>query len=132
MSRRDPLAVLAKLRRLETLEAHRLLAERQRALQDAERRRDNAVAAPMQEAATAAPDDMAAWVPGALAERERAKLAVRQSANLHELAREGLALRRLAEKQVALLQEEKQRLATLRDRRKVQALLDDLAGRQTD
>ena len=124
----DPLATLARLRRLEVAEARRNLAERNAALAAAEARLAAARAAPAAEAAATAEfplADYAAWLPLGLAERERAARAERHSAGLAGMAREALALRRAAERQVELLREEPAAAAALKAKRKAQALLDE-------
>ncbi len=126
----DTLAVLARLRRLEVARAQKLLAERNAALASAEARHAAAEAAPGTEAARAAPADFAAWLPLALAERERAARGAQHSANLAELARDALTLTRLAQRQVELLRAEKARAEAKRAARRDQAALDDLAGRR--
>lgn len=130
MRSRDPLKVLAKLRRIEILEARRVLAERQAALAAAELRRDETAAAPGREAASAEPMQFAAWAPVALAERDRAVAAERHGVGLAKLAREALLVTRLAERQVELILEERQRAAALKQRRRMQMLLDEFAGRR--
>jgi hypothetical protein len=135
----DPLATLARLRRLEVAQARKQLAERNAALAAAEARHDVARAAPGREAdaanraasaATAAPADYAAWLPLGLAERERAARAAQHSANLAQMARDALTLHRTAERQVELLREQQAAALALKTRRKQQALLDEFGGRR--
>ncbi len=152
----DPLATLARLRRLDVAQARKHLAERNAALAAAEARHDTARAAPGREAALipgreaalspsreagsipgqeaapegAAPSDYAAWLPLGLAERERAARAAQHSANLAQQARDALALQRTAERQVELLREQQAAAAALKLRRKQQALLDEFGSRR--
>ncbi len=129
----DPLATLARLRRLEVAQARKQLAERNVALAAAEARHDEACAAPGREGAhadAAVPADYAAWVPRALAERERAARAAQHSANLAQMARDALALHRTAERQVELLREQQAAAAALKTRRRQQALLDEFGSRR--
>jgi flagellar biosynthesis chaperone FliJ len=126
----DPLATLARLRRLEVAQARKQLAERNLALAAAEARHDTARAAPGREAGTAAPADYAAWLPLGLAERERAARAAQHSANQAQMARDALAVQRTAERQVELLREQKAATAVLKARRKAQALLDEFGSRR--
>ncbi len=133
----DALATLARLRRLEVAEARRHLAERNAALAAAEARHDQARAAPGTEAARPAdaasgtgPGDYAAWLPLALAERDRAARAARHSAGMATQARDALAVQRAAERQVELLREQRAAAVALKARRKAQAVLDEFGGRR--
>jgi len=126
----DPLATLARLRRLEVAQARKQLAERNAALAAAEARHDAACAAPGREAATAHPADYAAWLPLGLAERERAARAAQHSASLAQMARDALAVQRTAQRQVELLREQQAAAAALKLRRKQQALLDEFGSRR--
>lgn len=102
--RRDPLAALAQLRRLQTDAARRTLADREARLVQAEAHATSAAAALAHESADAAPEAYAAWLPRALAARERAArgtaLAVRASAS----ARQALIEARTGERVLELLQ----------------------------
>ena len=135
----DPLATLARLRRLEVAQARKQLAERNAALAAAEVRHDAARAAPGREAeaakcaASAAmthPAAYAAWLPLGLAERERAARAAQHSANLVQMARDALAVQRTAERQVELLREQQAAALARKVRRKQQSLLDEFGSRR--
>ncbi len=138
----DPLATLARLRRLEVAQARKQLAERNAALAAAEVRHDAARAAPGREAEAAkcaasaamthpaAYAAYAAWLPLGLAERERAARAAQHSANLVQMARDALAVQRTAERQVELLREQQAAALARKVRRKQQSLLDEFGSRR--
>jgi len=123
---RDPLEVLARLRRLETRAAQRHLAERLAVLQAAESRLQAATQAPAAEAATDDPAAFGAWLPRALAERERAGLALHQAEASITAAREALAVVRAAERAIEMVQEGRMQAARRARARREQAVLDDM------
>jgi flagellar biosynthesis chaperone FliJ len=127
MMARDPLEVLARLRRLEVEQGRRLLASQREAADAAEARAAAAEAALHAEAGAAAAD-YAAFLPRALAERERAAAAVRRAQAALEVARAALADRRAQERAVERLTE--LRAATAREAaaKREQILLDDHAA----
>ena len=127
---RDPLASLARLRRLETAMARRDLAERLGAVAAAEQRQALAIAAIQQEAAGDAPADYARWLPRGLAERDRADRLHKHAEYRLEEAQTALAGARAAERSVEWLQEERAREQRETQERKRQALLDDAAARR--
>lgn len=129
MPARDPLAVLARLRRLETDQARRHLAERLARSATAAARLDAADHAFAAEAGCAAlPADYAAWLVRGRADRARAAglLALERAAE--ETARQALADARAAGRAVELLTEERTRAAARKEARRVQARLDDHAA----
>lgn len=125
----DPLDALNRLRRLETRAARRHLAERLAALGAAEARLLAAEQAPAAEAAVQDPATYGAWLPRAMADRERARLVHRGSERLAEAAREALVAARSAGRAVELLLEHRAAAARAAAARREQALLDDLAAR---
>jgi hypothetical protein len=121
---RDPLAVLARLRRLEVAQARRDLAIRAAALERAATR-IKAADATLDAERAHAPADYAAFLPRGLAAREDAALAVRRAQAALEVARIALADRRAQERAVEVTLD--QRAAAQREERarRNQALLDD-------
>jgi hypothetical protein len=125
---RDALEALARLRRLETVEARRRLAV-PLAQEAAAAERLAAAAAALH--AEHAPDGGAwrLWLPRGLAERDRAALAHGQAlARLRE-AQAGLAACRAAERAVGMLREQRAAEARREALRGEQALLDEAAQR---
>lgn len=130
MRGRDPLASLARLRRLQTGAARRRLAEDAGRLLAAEDRERAAGAALLSERTAApAPADYAAWIGRGVAERDRAALASAAAAKRLAEGRAVLAEARVAERCIQQLMQD--RLADTRARleRKAQAATDDAAGR---
>ena len=126
---RDGLAALARLRRLETVEAKRKLALQLSQEAVAAERLATAAAALQEEHAT----DAAAWrlwLPRGLAERERAALARDHAAARRGAAQAGLAECRAAERAVELLRERRAAEARRGALRRAQALLDEAAQRR--
>jgi hypothetical protein len=132
MPARDPLAVLARLRRIETDRARRLLGDRLARTAEAEAR---AVAASdrlgrERAAAAAMPADLGAWLARGLAARDRAAAALAQAAATEATARDALAAARAAECAVETLRAARRVAAAREAARGVQAALDDrTAGR---
>jgi hypothetical protein len=128
---RDPLLVLARLRRVEADRAKRHLAERLLAQANAERGVDAAREALVAEAAEGEPAAFGAWLPRALAERERAAGHLRLAEQAAAAAREALGTARAAERATELLQEkraaEERRAAQRRDA----AVLDEAAAQRS-
>jgi hypothetical protein len=130
--RPDPLASLARLRRLETGGARRRLAEDSGRLLAAEHRAEAAGAALRTEAVAAAacPEDYAAWLGRGIAERDRAALVVAAAAKRAEEGRAALAEARVAERCIEQLVLERAFVAEARARKAEQAAVDDAAGRR--
>lgn len=129
--RPDPLASLARLRRLETGAARRRLADDAGRLLAAENRAEMATAALRTEgdATLANPADYAAWLGRGIAERDRAALVVGAAAKRSEEGRAALAAARVAERCIEQLMRDKADAARSRLHRKGQAATDDAAGR---
>jgi len=125
---RDPLTVLARLRRLEVEQARRMLAS-QREERDAAATRAAAAEEALRAEADGSPADYAAFLPRGMAERERAAAALRRAQAALELARIALADRRAQERAVEQLAELRAATAQAEAARREQALLDDRAGR---
>jgi hypothetical protein len=129
MPSRDPLAVLARLRRLETDQARRLLADRLARGGAATGRAEAAAAALVSEAAaTTQPGDYGAWLTRGLAERARAEHALLLARQEEDAARQALAAARSAERAVETLAAERARRAAREALRADQARLDDRAA----
>ena len=125
---RDPLTVLARLRRLEVEQARRMLAS-QREERDAAATRAAAAEEALRAEADGSSVDYAAFLPRGMAERERAAAALRRAQAALELARIALADRRAQERAVEQLAELRAATAQAEAARREQALLDDRAGR---
>lgn len=126
MPARDPLAVLARVRRLETDQARRHLAERLARGAAAAARLEAADRAIAAEAACAAqPADYAAWLVRGRADRARAAGLLALEREAEETARQALAAARAASRAVELLAEDRAREAARTEARRVQARLDD-------
>jgi hypothetical protein len=125
----DPLASLARLRRLQTGLARRRLAEDTDRLLAAEGRAGAAGAALRTEQGAAAPADYAAWVGRGLAERDRAALGAVHAAERSARGRAELAEARVAERCIERLMLDRAAAARSFLQRKVQAAADDAAGR---
>ncbi|MGG5818516.1 flagellar FliJ family protein [Falsiroseomonas sp. HW251] len=121
---RDPLAVLARLRRLEVEQARRILASQQEALSAAAARAAAADAA-LDAERHGAPADYAAFLPKGLAERERAAQALRRAQGSLELARMALADRRTRQRAVEMLAEGRANAARRDAARREQLGLDE-------
>lgn len=126
---RDPLTVLARLRRLEVEQARRMLASQQEALTAAHARAAAAETALASEQGSD-PADYAAFLPKGLAEREKAAQAVRRAQASLEVARVALAERRTRERAVELLQAQRDAAARQDAARREQAVLDEAATRR--
>ena len=129
MPRPDPLASLARLRRLQTGAARRRLAEDAGRLLAAETRAEAATAALLTEREAGAPADYAAWIGRGRAERDRAALGAAHAADRAAQGPTTLAEARVAERCIErLLQDRAAAAASLRQR-KAQAATHDAAGR---
>lgn len=129
--RRDPLASLARLRRLETGLARRRLAEDVGRLLAAEARAEAAGAALLAEqGAAAVPADYAAWVGRGMAERDRATLGAAHAAERLAEGRAALGEARVAERCLEELMRERADATAALLQRKEQAAADDAAGRK--
>ena len=129
MRRPDPLASLARLRRLETGAARRRLAEAAGCLLVAEDRAGAAGAALLTEQGAGTPADYAAWVGRGMAERDRAALGVAHAAERSAAAQAALAEARVAERCIEQLMRDRAAAAGALAQRKAQAATDDAAGR---
>jgi flagellar export protein FliJ len=121
---RDPLDVLARLRRLEVAQARRDLAGRAATLDEAAVRAE-AVERALEAERAHAPADYAAFLPRALAAREDAARSVRRAQAALEVARIALADRRAQERAVERLAEARAEAARDAAARREQAALDD-------
>lgn len=126
---RDPLAALARLRRLDTDEARRLLGEANARLAVAEARAAAAAAALVEEAGPGGEGDYGRWLARGLAERDRALRAAGFAAESARIARQGLAERRAAERATEQLRESRAEWARRKAARHAQARLDEAAAR---
>jgi len=127
---RDPLAVLARLRRLEVDRARQTLADRSASEASAERRVGIAAAALREEARAATPTEFAAWIGRGLAQRERAERGVTLAAAASDAARAALAQTRTAEASLAALRDARAAAAKRAGARRDQARLDEFALRR--
>ena len=125
MPARDPLAVLARLRRLETDQARRFLAERVARSVAAAAREEAATATIAAEAATCQPEAFGAWLTRGLAERARAAHLAELAEREAEAARAALAEARARQRAVERLVEDRARAAARAAARAEQAALDD-------
>lgn len=125
----DPLAVLARLRGLETCAAQQRLATQLGRVAAAAARVAAAEGALLEERGAGDPAGYAAWLPRALAERDRAALAERLAEDSLQAAQSALAECRAAERAVARLREQRAAEARRQAGRRQQALLDDAAQR---
>ena len=126
---RDPLATLARLRRLESDEARRVLGEAVARLVAAEARAVSAAAALGAEGRPGGEGDYGRWLARGLAERDRAARTAGFAAESTELARQGLAARRAAERALDQLCETRVEATRRKALRRSQALLDEAAAR---
>lgn len=126
---RDPLAALARLRRLDTDEARRLLGEANARLAVAEARAAAAAAALVEEAGPGGEGDYGRWLARGLAERDRALRAAGFAAESARIASQGLAERRAAERATEQLRESRAEWARRKAARHAQARLDEAAAR---
>jgi uncharacterized tellurite resistance protein B-like protein len=129
MMARDPLARLARLRRIETEAARRRLGQAAGRADDAKAREAAAGAALTEERAAHA-GDYATWLPRGLAERDRAAVARRIAEAALAETRLALGEARAAERAVELLQEARAEAAACRAARRAQALLDEAGLRR--
>lgn len=125
----DPLAVLARLRGLETRAAQQRLATQLARAEAATVRVVAAEAALLEERSAGDPADYASWLPRALAERERTVVAERLAEDSLRTAQSALADCRAAERAVERLREQRAAEARRQAGRRQQALLDDAAQR---
>jgi hypothetical protein len=131
MSKRpDPLASLARLRRLETGTARRRLAEEAGRLHAAEERAAAAGAALVSERGAGVPADYAAWVARGIAERDRAALGAVHAAERLTGAQAALAEARVAERCLEQLVRDRACAVRARVEKAEQAGVDDAAGRK--
>ena len=125
---RDPLAALARLRRLETAEAQRRLGTAFARLDGAEHRIAAAAASLTGEAAGPA-GDYALWLRRGLAERDRALIARGLAEAGVATAQALLAEASAAERALAQLRDARLREGRQRQSRRRQAALDEVARR---
>jgi flagellar biosynthesis chaperone FliJ len=130
MPPRDPLATLARLRKLETDLARQRLAESLGRVAAAEARAIAAAGALRSEQGAGPPVDYAAWLRRGLAERDRAARALALTEARSEQARTGLAGARTAERSLERLREQRREAMADRAERRATLLLDDLASRR--
>ncbi len=126
---RDPLAVLTRLRQIETEQARRRLGQAVGRTEVALLAEGAASAALVAEA-VAPGADYAAWLPRGLAQRDRAALARRRAEVGLAEAAAALGAARAAERAVELIAAARDRLARRQAARRVQALLDEAASRR--
>jgi flagellar biosynthesis chaperone FliJ len=124
---RDPLATLARLRKLAVNEAKRDLAEALAAEDAALARATAAEAALTDEAETADPAAYAAWLPRGLAEARAEAAKAEAAARAAERQRLLLAEARAAERAVELLADKRAAEAAKAADRRAQAMLDEAA-----
>ena len=129
MRRPDPLASLARLRRLQTGAARRRLADDADRLLAAETRAEAAAAALLAERAAGAPADYAAWIGRGRTERDRAALGAAHSAERLAQGQTALAEARVAERCIEQFIRDRAAAAGSRRERKAQIATDDAAGR---
>lgn len=125
MPRRDPLAVLVRVRGLARDAARRDMADAEARLRGARRAADDADAALMAEAG-APGADYAAWLPAAQRSRLRAVEGVRRAEAGAEAARAALVTARAEAEAVERLLAARRHAARVARRAAEQALLDDL------
>jgi flagellar biosynthesis chaperone FliJ len=126
---RDPLAVLARLRRLEVDQAKRQLAERLRAHALAEEGLEAAKQALVEEAEHDAAA-YGAWLPRGLAERDRAEGHLRLADQATAAAREALTTARAAERAAEMLRERRAEEERREAERRAAASLDEIAAQR--
>lgn len=129
-ARTDPLASLARLRRLETGAARRRLVETADRLAEAEARAEASRGALLAERGAGAAADYAAWLGRGMAERDRAALGAAHAAERVVQGRAALAEARVAERCIEQLLLDRQSEARARLARKAQAGMDDAASRR--
>ncbi|WP_043364570.1 hypothetical protein [Belnapia sp. F-4-1] len=127
--RRDPLAALARLRRLESDEARRVLGEANSRLMAAELRAAAAVAALRLERQPGGEADYGQWLARGVAERDRAIRAAGFADESATIARQGLAECRAAERALEHLREARAEAARRQAARRSQSVLDEAAAR---
>ena len=125
---RDPLAALARLRRLQTGLAQHRLAEQFTRLATAEHRSATATKALQAEQAAGPPSDYAAWLTRGLAERDRAARGLGLAEARAAEARAGLTLARTAERALEELRAQRAAAAAKQGTRRAERMLDDLVG----
>ncbi len=128
---RDPLAALARLRRLESDEARRVLGEANTRLAVAEARVASAAAALGAEGRPGGEEDYGRWLTRGLAERDRAARTAGFATESAEIARQALAEGRAAERALEQLREARAEAARRKALRRTQSLLDEAAARST-
>ena len=127
----DPLATLARLRKLETDLARQRLAEGMARVAAAEgRAREASGALESEQDAAGVPADYAAWVARGLAERDRAARALALTEARAAEARSGLVAARTAERALEVLRDHRAEAAARHAARRASALLDDFAARR--
>jgi flagellar biosynthesis chaperone FliJ len=124
---RDPLATLARLRRLAVSEAKRDLAQALAAEDAALTRAAAAEAALTGEAETAEPGAYAAWLPRGIAEARAEAAKAEAALRATERQRLSLAEARAAERAVEMLAAKREAEAARVADRRAQALLDEAA-----
>ncbi|WP_149540002.1 hypothetical protein [Siccirubricoccus phaeus] len=127
---RDPLAVLARLRKLDTETARRRLGEAYGRLGAAETRAEAATAALTTQAGHGMPADYGTWLTRGLAERDRAQRAVGVAERVATAAAAALGEARAAERGLEKLREARAAAKAKRAVRKAQALLDEAGARE--
>ncbi|MBL6079289.1 hypothetical protein JMJ56_14815 [Belnapia sp. T18] len=127
--RRDPLAALARLRRLESDEARRVLGEANARLMAAEARAVAAGAALRLEGQPGREEEYGRWLARGLAERDRAIRAAGFADESATIARQGLVECRAAERALEHLRGARAEAARRQAARRSQSLLDDAAAR---
>lgn len=127
---RDPLATLARLRKLDTDLARQRLAEGMARAATAESRAREAAGALLVEQGAGSPAEYAAWVARGLAERDRAVRSLALTETRAAEARSGLVSARTAERALEILRAQQAEAAAARAERRIGVLLDDLAARR--
>ncbi|GGC34903.1 hypothetical protein GCM10011504_11630 [Siccirubricoccus deserti] len=127
---RDPLAVLARLRRLETEAARRRLGEAYGRLAGAEERAAGAGAALTREGTLGLPSDYGTWLTRGLAERDRADRARGFAEATATAAAASLGEARAAERGLEMLRKARAERARQRVQRQAQLLLDEAGARR--
>ncbi|WP_144186465.1 hypothetical protein [Elioraea rosea] len=125
--RRDPLATLARLRRLSVNEARRDLAAAIAAEDAALARAEAAERALTTEAEQGDPGAYAAWLPLGLAQARAEAAKADAAARASERRRLALAEARAAERSVEILAEKRDAEAAKAAQRRAQAMLDEAA-----
>lgn len=126
----DPLASLARLRRLQTGLARQRLAEQAARVGAAEARTAAADLALHAERGAGDVADFGAWVARGLAERDRARIGLRLTEARAAEARDGLVAARTAERALEVLREARATALAKRLVRRADRALDDRAAQR--